>query len=187
MHAFLFFFSLSRSLPVLLCCSPPPLTPLHHHQHHHQTLLMDPMSAEYQSKPHNCTVASCLSLPQRLSLSLSLSLLRMKKHEREKWIEKLLAEKKNKKRFQWDSTDFMKLCLIFQVYSLTGAHTLLHAGQRTFVMCEIPLRSVLLFDEIFNQCLMIKSRRGGVHILHWGFFFCWSLCFLCPCSHGSYH
>lgn len=32
-----------------------------------QTLLMDPMSAEYQSKPHNCTVASCLYLPQCLS------------------------------------------------------------------------------------------------------------------------
>lgn len=56
-----FFFSLSPSPVVHSPPLQPPLPPT-------ETLLMDPMSAEYQSKPHNCTVALCLSLPQRLSL-----------------------------------------------------------------------------------------------------------------------
>lgn len=61
MHASLF----SSLTPVVHSPPPQPSNPC---PSLHKTLLMDPMSAEYQSKPHNCTVASCLSLLKRLTL-----------------------------------------------------------------------------------------------------------------------
>lgn len=84
---FIFYFFLGPSFPHFLfqlCCAfstphllPPTL----------QTLLMDPVSAEYQSKPHNCTVASCLSLLHCLSTPS------IKKRGTKKWIENCWTRK----------------------------------------------------------------------------------------------
>lgn len=69
-----------------------------------QTLLMDPVSAEYQSKPHNCTVASCLSLLQCLSTPS------MKKGGTKKWIENCRTRKQKER--------FTVQCLISQIKTL---------------------------------------------------------------------
>lgn len=112
-----------------------------------------------------------MSVSASMSLSLSLSLLRMKKHERER------EREMNRKTAGWKKSDSNEILLTlwssvsyFKFTARQEHSTLLHAGQRTFVTCEILPRSTRVFDDR-------ESSRWCAYISLGYFFFLLKLVF----------